>query len=409
MNVRKSFVPLFAILLVFVTAFAAVKPSKPKSPARYLYVWAGSGNDTTKGVDFILVLDANPSSKSYGAVIATIAVDSAGKMPHHTELVLPAKGPVFANDFSADRSFLIDFSDPKHPKALGRVDRLPTGHTLHSFARLPNGHVIATYQFGNDTAQKRPGGIAEFDSHGRLLRTSSARDADFPGAKIRPYGIAAVPELDRIVTTNSPMDTERLADVVQVWRISDLKLMKTLAVPVVAGDSTYRMPFELHALDDGSVLINTYSCGFYRLTNLGSQPQIMRVFAMSQPKNFGCSIELIAGKFMVMPIAYAHRYATLDISDPAHLREVSSLETDSTFFPHWISADPGSDRVVVTDQGDGAPMVMIAHLDRKTGRLTWDEKFRDPGAKKPGVSFMMRMLPNGFHGMVMPHGALFVQ
>lgn len=408
MNVRNRVIAPTAVLLFFLTAFAAVKPSKLKSPARYLYVWAGSGNDTTKGVDFVVVLDANPSSKSYGAVIATLAVDSAGKMPHHTELVLPAKGPLFANDFSADKSFMIGFDDPAHPKLLGKLDRLPKGRTLHSFARLPNGHVIATYQFGDDTEQHRPGGIAEFDSHGRLIRSSSARDAAFPGAKIRPYGISIVPELDRMVTTNAAMDTERLADVVQVWRISDLKLIKTFAVPVVAGDSTYRYPFETHTLSDGSVFVNTYSCGFYRLTNLGGEPQITRVFAMSQPKNFGCSIELIAGKFMVMPIAYAHRYATLDISDPAHPREISSLETDSTFFPHWISADPGSDRVVVTDQGDGAPMVMIAHLDRKTGRLSWDEKFRDPGAKKPGVSFAMRMLPNGFHGMVMPHGALFV-
>jgi hypothetical protein len=130
--------------------------------------------------------------------------------------------------------------------------------------------------------------------------------------------------------------------------------------------------------------------------------------AMEQPKNFGCSVPIIAGHFMLMPIAYAHRYATLDISDPSHPVEVSSVATDTTFFPHWVARDPGSDRVVVDDQGDGVPLVMIGHFNATTGALTWDEKFRDPGSAKPGVSFMNGTWPNGFKGMVMPHGAVFV-
>jgi hypothetical protein len=109
-----------------------------------------------------------------------------------------------------------------------------------------------------------------------------------------------------------------------------------------------------------------------------------------------------------MPIAYAHRFATIDISDPTHPVEVASFPTDSTFNPHWISADPNSDRVVLTGQGDGSPMVMVAHLDRETGRLTLDEKFRDAGAAKPGVSYHRDSWPNGVKGMAMPHGSLFV-
>jgi hypothetical protein len=156
-------------------------------------------------------------------------------------------------------------------------------------------------------------------------------------------------------------------------------------------------------------MMNTYTCGFYHITNLGKDPKVTRVLAMKQPENFGCSVPLVAGKFWIMPIAYAHRYATLDISDPEHPREVASFKTDSTFFPHWIAADPLSDRVVVTDQGDGPPMVMIAHLDRATGRLRWDEKFRDAGSAKPGVSYRRDSWPNGLKGMAMPHGALFVR
>ena len=129
---------------------------------------------------------------------------------------------------------------------------------------------------------------------------------------------------------------------------------------------------------------------------------------MPEPRNFGCSVPVLLGHYMVMPIAYAHRYATLDLSDPAHPKEIASFPTDSTFFPHWASADPGSDRLVFTDQGDGKPMVKLAHFDRSTGMLTWDERFRDVGATSPGVSFHRANWPNGVTGMAMPHGALFV-
>ena len=154
--------------------------------------------------------------------------------------------------------------------------------------------------------------------------------------------------------------------------------------------------------------MNTYACAFFALTDIDTNPQLTHVLSLQQPRDFGCSVPVIGGKFMVMPIAYGHRFATLDISVPAHLKEIASLPTDTTFFPHWASPDPGSDRLVLTDQGDGLPKVMIAHFNRATGRLTWDEKFRDAGSAVTGVSYHRDRWPNGLTGMLMPHGALFV-
>jgi hypothetical protein len=82
--------------------------------------------------------------------------------------------------------------------------------------------------------------------------------------------------------------------------------------------------------------------------------------------------------------------------------------TDSTFFPHWIAADPGSDRLVVTEQGDGPPRVLMVRLNRSTGRLTWDEQFWEADSARPDVSFNRASWPNGIAGMAMPHAALFV-
>jgi hypothetical protein len=410
--IRHTNLRLATLVLVtlVVGAFSPIRTDSSRAvPARYLYVWAGSGNDTTPGVDVMTVLDANPSSPRYGHVLAVLTVDSAGRMPHHTEFTLPKKGAFFVNDFSGNKSFLIDYSKPISPRVSGRVATVPSGYRLHSFARLPNGHVLATVQFGDSSVAGRPGMLAEFDETGKLVRTGSARDAAFPGARIRTYALTLLPAIDRVVTTSSPMDHEQTAHVVQVWRLSDLKLLKTLPMPDNGRDSSHKYPFEVRTLSDGrTALVNTYYCGFFRLTGIDAEPKVERVLALPLPRNIGCSVPVIAGHFMVMPISYAHRYATIDLSDPAHLREIASLPTDATFSPHWAAADPGSDRLVFTGHGDGPPKVMLAHFDPATGRLAWDERFRDPGSRTPGVSFHREQWPNGLKGMLMPHGALFV-
>ena len=377
-------------------------------PSRYLYVWAGTGTRSAVGTDMITVVDANPQHATYGTVLAALTVDTSGRMPHHTEFAAPAHGALFANDYTGDKSFLIDFDTPTAPRLHARLDRVPNGRRLHSFARLPNGHVLATVQFGDSTIAGQPGGIAEFDADGHFLRSGWSRDSTFPGARIRTYGLTLIPALDRVVTTSAPMDAERTANVVQVWRLSDLRLLKTLPVPRVAGDSAEEDPFEVRTLADGSVMMNTYYCGFFHITDIGGDPKIARVLALAEPRDFGCSVPVVAGHFLVMPIAYAHRYATIDIADADHPKEIASLPTDSAFFPHWAALDPGSDRVVFTDQGDGKAQVRVAHLDRATGRLSWDDGFKDAGAASPGISYDRSSWPNGVKGMAMPHGAVFV-
>ena len=386
-------------LILLNTAISGARQSA--KPARYLYVWAGTGTHHESGKNMLVVIDVDPASSKYMQVLNVLTVDTAGGMPHHTDLALPPQGPLFANDYAKDRSYLIDFKDPVNPKLIGRTASVPGASAMHSFAKLPGGHTLATIQYGDSASKGRPGKLAEFDDKGRLIRYASSADSSSKDPAIRTYSLTTLPAIDRVVTTSSPMDSERPANVVQVWRIPDLKLLSTLEVPKAETDSAWMFPFEVETLGDGrSVLMNTYYCGFYWITGLDSKPKIERVMVMDQPKNIGCSVPMRAGNFMVMPIAYGHRYATIDITDPAHPKEISSLETDSTFFPHWISGDPGSDRVVVTDQGDGEPMVRIAHFDKTSGKMKWDDRFK--------LSFANVSWPNGVKGRVQPHGAVFV-
>jgi hypothetical protein len=379
-------------------------------PARFLYVWAGTGHPPDqRGTDFIAVLDADSASASYGQVIGATTVAEGGLMPHHSEFVLPRGLPFFANDFTTGRSFLIDPREPASPRLVDTIDSVPGYRQPHSFARLADTLVLATLQFGDPSVAGSPGGLAEFTAEGRLLRTASSRDSSFPGARIRTYGITLLPAIDRALTTSSPMDSERTAHVVQVWRLSDLNLLKTVLVPGIPGDSVEHYPFEVRTLSDGrTVFLNTYNCGFYRITDLDqAEPRIELVLSMREPRRIGCSVPVLAGDFWVMPIAYSHQLVTLDLSDPAHPKEVSQLLTDSTFFPHWLSPDPGSDRLIVTEQGDGPPRLLMARLDRASGQLSWDARFRDDSSR-PGISFDRARWPNGLHGMAMPHAALFV-
>jgi hypothetical protein len=386
--------------------------------AKHLYVWAGPSMPTSGGAmkhdampageNFVTVFDADSASATYGRAIASGTADVPGVMAHHTEYTLPTGRAMFANDYGAGKVFLLDVSNPATPRIVQRIDSVPGFRKPHSFARLPNGNVIASLQFGNGKTPGDPGGLGEFDPAGRLIRTSSSVDSAFPGARIRTYGVELLPLIDRIVTTSAPMDTETTAHVMQVWRMSDLRLLKTIVAPPIPGDSLYYYPFEVRALEDGrSALVNTYYCGFYLLTGLDTPtPTVTLVHTMREPRRIGCAVPTRIGHFWVMPIAYAHLIVTLDISNPARPTQVSELTTDTTFLPHWSSADPGSDRVVIVGQDDGEPRLFVVHVDRTTGRLTWDEKFRDDSTSR-GVSFAKPSWPHGTAARVMPHGAVF--
>lgn len=410
-------------------------PAPLAAQSRYLYVWAGAKDSaaaprpaTANGAshsmhsmgggggrsDFLAVIDLRPDSTGsrsrYGRLVAITPIATAGTVPHHAEQTFASGHRWFTSGFASGQLFLFDAAVRAHPRLVAQVDSVPGLRKPHSLVRLPNGHVLATVQFGPDSVHGRPGGIVELDDAGHVLRTASSRDSAFRDAPIRTYGITAVPRLDRFVTTSSAMDDEQVADVIQVWRLSDLKLLRTIAMPPRA-DSISREPFEVRVLSDGrSVLVNTWRCGLLRVAALETlAPRVEFVLSMQTPRPAnGCAVPVVVGRYWVMPIAYQHRVAVLDVSRPGRPREVSSLSTDSTFFPHWSAADPLSDRVVITEQGDGPPRVLLARLDSATGRLRWDDRFREPGASRPGLEFSRDHWPDGSAGASRPHAAVFV-
>jgi len=347
----------------------------------------GHGTRATGASDFLAVIDADPASATYGKVLASGESGAPGAMAHHIELTLPAGHPLFTSDYMTGQIFLFDVSQPLAPRVAARIDSVPGFRQPHSFARLRNGDVLTAMQFGNGTVAGDPGGIVEFDAGGRFVRASSAADPAFRGARIRPNGIELLPAIDRVVTTSMPMGDERTADVIQIWRLSDLRLMRTLAVPVAAGDTGNAFPYDARVLSDGrTAMVDTYYCRLYRVVDLDSdQPRIELVHTLQNSPREGCAVAAIVGHYWIVPNANGRAVVSLDVTDPAHPVEVSTLHTDSTFFPHWISVDPAGDRIVINSADDGESRVSIAHLDRHSGRLSWDERFRDTGSPRRGV------------------------
>jgi hypothetical protein len=132
---------------------------------------------------------------------------------------------------------------------------------------LPNGNVLATFQNRGD-GNLEPGGIVELDKEGRYVRGSDAADPDVD-PQIRPYSLTILPEIDRVISTTADMRGKLLPTSVQLWQLSELRLLKTVLLPPGERGDENQMPAEPRVLQDGrSVVVNTFSCGLYLLTEL---------------------------------------------------------------------------------------------------------------------------------------------
>ncbi|HKS72875.1 MAG TPA: hypothetical protein VJQ82_06725, partial [Terriglobales bacterium] len=193
----------------------------------YLFVWAG--DDAKQGSDFLAVLDADPQSPHYGQAVASVAVPGPTGTPHHTELEMPQDGFLLANAFESGRTNLFDLRDPLHPALVTSFGDLDVYMHPHTYVRLANNDVLATFQYQHSNADPLGGGLVEFDEHGKIVRAVSAIDFNARFELIRPYSLVVVPGLDRIVSTNTAMHSkDGDARTVQVWRLSDLMLRKTV-------------------------------------------------------------------------------------------------------------------------------------------------------------------------------------
>lgn len=377
----------------------------------YLFVWAG--DDAKQSNDFLAVLDADPASAHYGQAVASVAVPGPTGTPHHTELEMPAGGFLLANAFESGRTMLFDLRQPLHPALVTSFGDLNGYMHPHTYVRLANGHILATFQYhGGHDPKSEGGGLVEFDDHGHFIRAGSALDSTILDATIkdelmRPYSLVVVSALDRIVSTNTAMhDADGNSRTVQVWRLSDLKLLRTLPLPPGPRGTEQLFPGEpLLDADGKTVLIHTFSSGLYALDGVATAQPTVRHLKTFDGKSAAVPVRI--GHYWIQTLFSAHAVAAYDISDLRNIREVSRITFDDKQKPHWISPDEDRRRLVLNSGEYGEHRLFILNFDDKTGALTLDTRFRDPGSDRPGVSMDGKSWPHGFKGDAFPHGTVF--
>lgn len=386
----------------------APPPTSP--PAQYLYLWTASADQAQP--DFLAVLDVTENDTRYGRLVTTLPVPGRGNGPHHTEHEMPADRQLFANGFASGQSFVFDLDDPDKPRISAQFADVEGYSHPHSFLRLPNGNVLATFQMRHDHESGgavRAGGLVEMTPGAQPVRS---RSADGPGAdpQLRVYSGGIVPALDRIVTTTTDMENDYPASRnLQVWRLSDLSLLHTFALPDGPAGGEGLLTAEPRLLADGkTLLVSTFSCGLYLLAGIDSDAPSARLVA-SFPRKDGtyCAIPVISGHFYLVTVPAWNAVVSLDISNPAAPREVSRVALGAEDVPHWIAISPDKRRLVVTGYEGMQHRVFIARFDPASGALAPDQRFREEGASTPGFRMDNKTWPHGGDAKGIPHGAVF--
>jgi hypothetical protein len=403
-NISMPRLLLVVASLLFACGQALAQGQQGSLSGHYLFAWAG--DLARKGNDFLAVIDADPSSPSYGRLVSTVPTDQETMQVHHTEYIMPTSGMLFANDHLAGRTFIFDVRDPQHVKVATSFTNVGGFMHPHSYVRLPNGHVLSTFQHAHYGQHEgflgKSGALVEIDDEGKMIRAKSTADPAFLNALLTPYSLIILPEIDRVVSTNSTMQDEDLFRglTYQIWRLSDLKLLKTLYFD--EGEDHYGQisPEEPRLGPDGAIYVQTLACGIERITGMNTdEPKSKLVYNF--PGSF-CGVPTIVEHYLITPVPAIHGLVVLDIANGAKPVEVSRLQLGDSYM-HWTGWDAKTQRLVVTG---AEPRLYLLKLDLPTGALTMDDAFHDSDGK-PGFNFADRDWPHGWKGSGLPHGVVF--
>ena len=365
----------------------------------YLFVWAAPADSTEPS--FLSVVGADPGSPDYGRILATAPAGGLGRA-HHTEHVMPAGGRLFANAFNTGRTFVFDLSDPLAPKLEASFTSAGPYAFPHSFDRTPAGSVLATFQNKGDD-RTAAGGLVELDSLGNLVRASDAADPADP--ELLPYSVTVLADRGRVVTTTADMLGVLAGRSVQFWRWPDLALLHTVPLPPgPRGDENLDVA-EARLLADGETLVvTTFRCGMYVVEGwLGDRPTPRLVWTFpwtSYEEGDECGLPVVMGRYWVQTVQSTGSLAVLDMSDPLQPKLVDELFLGEEALTHWVSGEPGGDRIALTGAGSLGGRVLLLRLDQETGALSVVDDFRSPGAAAPGVLLGTAEAPASPHGVV---------
>lgn len=385
---------------------AATRPQAvTPNDGEWLYTWAASPDTTRRGA-FLVQLDLREGSPTAGTITRVIPAGEGSRGTHHSEHFLQPDGLLYADDFGTGRTYIFDLNDPGNPRVKTSFTTAGPYGWPHSYARLRSGNRLVTYQWQKTKFNQPPGGLAEVDTNGTVIRWAAASTEGVEDKEITPYSLELIPSLDRVVSTSTSM-IENTGVGVQVWRLSDLKLMHTLRIPadhphgMHAADSAphHLFPGEPRLLSDGkTIMFATFTCGLYTLTGADSDnPKVTPVYRFPGKD---CAVPVTIGKYWIQTVPATNSLVVLDVSHPASPREVSSLNMGPEVIPHWLAASSSGRRLVVNSGSDADPRLYLVRFDPSTGQLT-----RDPSL--PVLDISRVTVPGLGEIRAEPHGTVF--
>jgi DNA-binding beta-propeller fold protein YncE len=400
----------------------------------YLVVWAG--DDDRRDEDFLAVLDANPRSRRYGHVLATIPVDSTGNEPHGVNTMARADGVVVATGLRSDRVFVFDLRDPVRGR-LRRVIEPSRSRVLRAPVVAVTGRAGPVFVTEADRNRYRgrgrevldaPGGLLELDVPGRGVRERSAAASDARAYIVAPSGGAIV--RDALVTTNrghgwvATTEGEFLPGItVQVWSLERRRVRAT--VPLEAGPRGEENLGPLTVVPVAgrrTVFVNTHDGGaLYASDSVDLERPAFRLAydfgAGSRPSGAAVTPD---GRLYVTALAGRDEVVGLDVHDPWHpsvaFRMRIPSERAGAAGPSALAMSADGQRIAVADYTvdlpaerlDGDRRVHMLRFDDEARVFVLDERFRDEQTGEVGVSFDRAVWPHGRTGPARPHGVLFV-
>ena len=427
--------PLLVGLILGLLSACARGPETPIFTGEpYLLVWAGDAD--RQNADFIAVIDADPTSSTYGKVLRTYPVRSRGNEPH---ALAPVRndGRVFGSALLSNRVFVFDLQKPLAARLL-HVDEAGAGRRLSAPAEvvsLPNGHVVmacpdrAGYHGDPREVVSAAGGLVELDADGQFVHEISAEDPEAQGLVIAPYGIALAG--NRLVTTNNGHGWgasnrgERMPGIsVQIWRSNEVKLLKTVILEAGPRGEENLGPLAPRAAHRGPMLyVNTgLGGGLYASDSVGTAyPAFRLVFDFGQGSLPGGAAITPDDRFYVTALTGKGRVASLDLADPYAPKAASSVRldggaSDTGSGPHHLAMSADGTRVAVSGYTAAVPgysqegdhRLHLVRLDPATGRLRLDTSFRDEATGAVGIDFNRATWPHGSTGPARPAGLLFI-
>jgi hypothetical protein len=416
-SLRSVLLPFGVLLLCSCSPSSEPETSQEQAPAaigapsapvaKYLYVWARDAE--IKDPDFFSIWDVDPASETYGHLLSSVSMGMAANA-HHSEHFMPEGDRLFMNGFKTGNSFVVNVADPYAPIVEAAFTNAGPYTYPHSFERIPGGNVLSTFQ-NIGPPESGAGGLVELDPLGNFVRGTNAADPVDPD--LRPYSLAPVPDLDRVVTTTGDMWMKLEGKSVQIWRLSDLSLLKTILLPPGPKGDEHLDVAEARLLADGKTLIvTTFHCGMYVLSGIDTdEPAIEFVHSFpfeSYEAGDECGVPWLAGNFWIQNVEKTSSLHVLDISDPFHPVKVSELQVGKGEGPHWISGELGGNRIALTGSGPWlSGRVLLIEMNPDTGELNFVKGFQSPGATLPGLDMNREEWPHGKNSGATPHGVVF--